>query len=237
MPLGIFAVVSAIAVGGTLGARLGKHLPDKLKEAMPLAFALASMAMGMSGIVKMHALPVVILSLLLGTAIGTLCNIEKLLRHGGERVASLFAGNIMADGHGKERYLHIFSVAAILFCTGPTGIYGSMVSSITGDHSMLFSKCFLDLFTAGVFAASIGNAVTILAVPVFAVFMFFWFLAGAIAPLITPEMFADFSSVGGMLIFATGFRIAEIKMFPVADMLPAMLLAMPISYLWALLPL
>lgn len=33
-------------------------------------------------------------------------------------------------------------------------------------------------------------------------------------------------------MFATGFRICGIKIFPVANMLPALILAMPISSLW-----
>jgi uncharacterized protein len=33
---------------------------------------------------------------------------------------------------------------------------------------------------------------------------------------------------------ATGFRICGIKIFPVANFLPALVLAMPISYLWTM---
>lgn len=33
-------------------------------------------------------------------------------------------------------------------------------------------------------------------------------------------------------IFATGFRMVKIKNFPIADMIPAMILVMPLSYIW-----
>ena len=39
-------------------------------------------------------------------------------------------------------------------------------------------------------------------------------------------------SYGGVLMLATGLRIANIKSFPIADMLPAMVLVMPVSALW-----
>jgi hypothetical protein len=34
-------------------------------------------------------------------------------------------------------------------------------------------------------------------------------------------------------MLATGFRICGIKQFPVASMIPALLLVMPLSYVWA----
>jgi uncharacterized membrane protein YqgA involved in biofilm formation len=46
-------------------------------------------------------------------------------------------------------------------------------------------------------------------------------------------MIADFSACGGLILLATGFRIAEIKNFAVANMLPALFLVLPISALWA----
>ena len=56
--------------------------------------------------------------------------------------------------------------------------------------------------------------------------------ATLILPLTTPAMMADFTAVGGLLLLATGLRICGIKMFAVVNMLPALLLAMPLSALW-----
>ncbi|PHP44933.1 DUF554 family protein, partial [Salmonella enterica] len=58
--------------------------------------------------------------------------------------------------------------------------------------------------------------------------------ATLILPLTTPLMMGDFSAVGGLLLVATGLRVCGIKMFPVVNMLPALLLAMPISAAWAM---
>jgi uncharacterized membrane protein YqgA involved in biofilm formation len=33
-------------------------------------------------------------------------------------------------------------------------------------------------------------------------------------------------------MLATGFRMVQLKMFPTADMIPAMVIIMPISWLW-----
>jgi uncharacterized membrane protein YqgA involved in biofilm formation len=52
-------------------------------------------------------------------------------------------------------------------------------------------------------------------------------------------MIADFKACGGFVLVATGLRIMKVKDFPVADMTLAMVLVMPVSYLWVtyLLPL
>lgn len=237
MPVGIVSDVLCIFIGGIIGTFGGKRLPDKLKESLPMAFAMAAMAMGITSMVKMRSLPVVILSLLLGVIIGSLCNLEKLMRHFGEWVA----GMMMRGGHeeptARARNLEYFAIAVILFCTGPTGIYGVIQASMTGDNSLLYTKSLLDIFTAAIFAANAGLVICFLAGPVFMVFTTFFLLSGFVAPYITPEMLADFSGCGGLLILATGFRMAEIKMFHVTDMLPALVLVMPLSYIWSLLPL
>ncbi len=48
----------------------------------------------------------------------------------------------------------------------------------------------------------------------------------------TPAMIGDFKACGGILLLATGFRMIKVKMFPTADMIPAMVLVMPISRFW-----
>ena len=34
-------------------------------------------------------------------------------------------------------------------------------------------------------------------------------------------------------MLATGFRMVKLKMFPIAEMIPAMILVMPLSWLWS----
>ena len=33
-------------------------------------------------------------------------------------------------------------------------------------------------------------------------------------------------------MLATGFRMVKLKNFPIADMIPAMIIVMPLSYIW-----
>ena len=114
-----------------------------------------------------------------------------------------------------------------------TGIYGSMVAGMSGDNSVLFAKSILDIFTAMIFACSLGAVVCVVAIPQFLFFLFLFILGGLIIPHTTPAMIADFKACGGILMLATGFRMIRVRMFPIADMLPAMVLVMPVSALWS----
>ena len=74
--------------------------------------------------------------------------------------------------------------------------------------------------------------VAAVAIPQCVIFLAIFAAAKFIFPLTTPDMIADFKACGGFLLLATGFRIAKIHNFPVADMIPAMVLVMPVSWFW-----
>lgn len=81
-------------------------------------------------------------------------------------------------------------------------------------------------------ACHLGAVTSLVAVPQAAVFFALFFAAKAIYPLTMPTMIGDFKACGGFLFIATGCRIAKMQDFPVADMIPAMVLVMPLSALW-----
>ena len=225
MPIGVLCNVLAVAVGGLLGAKFSKHLSQELKEKLNLIFGVCSMGIGISSIVLMQNMPAVILAMILGTIIGIVVHLGKHIENGGKRLAKLIPGQGEADNG-------LLVTTIVLFCASGTGIYGSIVSGMSGDHSILLAKSILDIFTAMIFACSLGMVTSLVAVPQFIIFMMLFLCAKLIFPLTTPTMVNDFKACGGLIMLATGFRIAKIKDFPIADMIPAMILVWPISYAW-----
>ena len=141
-------------------------------------------------------------------------------------------GRMVSGEAEREAYLALLVTAIVLFCANGTGIYGSLDAGMTGNLTILLAKAVLDFFTAIAFACTLGPVLAVVAVPQFCVFTVLFLLAKLIFPLTTPSMIADFKSVGGFLLIATGCRIAKMEDFPIADMIPAMLLVMPISWMW-----
>lgn len=118
------------------------------------------------------------------------------------------------------------------------GVLGTVFSKklstrFTTELNKVFGVCAIGMGISSVPLMQNMPAVTsLVAVPQVAVFFALFFAAKAIYPLTTPTMIGDFKACGGFLLIATGCRIAKMQDFPVADMIPAMVLVMPLSALW-----
>ncbi len=234
MPVGVMVNAMSVFLGGIIGALLGNKIPERLRNTLPLILGVASMSMGVVSMTKMKVLPAVILAVILGTTIGELVKFEKGIEWGVARACTLIE-KMLPDNNDIENQKEIMEKiigVLILFCASGTGVFGALQSGMTGDHTILLTKSILDLFSAIIFAASLGYIVSVIFIPQFVVLIALFLGATAIMPMTTPEMLADFNATGGILMLATGLRISDIKSFPIANMLPAMVIIMPISYLW-----
>lgn len=233
MPTGIIINTIAIAAGGVLGAAIGEKIPGEFKEKLNMIFGACAMSMGIASIVLMVNMPAVIFAVILGTVFGMVVHLgDKINKAAGGMQAVI--GKFIKTGCSmpEAEFMATLITVIVLFCASGTGIYGSLVSGMDGDHSVLIAKSILDLFTAMIFACSPGMVVAVIAVPQFVIFFLLFLLAGVIYPLTTPAMINDFKACGGIIMLATGFRMIKVKMFPTADMIPAMILAMPFSWVW-----
>ncbi|EEU3019628.1 DUF554 domain-containing protein [Escherichia coli] len=225
---------AAVIVGGLFGALIGTRIPDRVKTALPLTFGLCSVGLGINLVIKVKYMPAVVLAMVIGAIIGEMFFLEKQIG----RIAGTTRGLINrifppVQGLTHDEFTEKFVAILVLFCASGTGIFGAMHEGMTGDPSILYIKTVLDLFTAAIFATMLGFSVMTIGVPLIIVQVALAMLAVYILHLITPDMMADFSCVGGLIMVATGLRICNIKAFPVANMLPGLILVMPISALWA----
>ena len=231
MPAGLITDVCALGIGGLLGGLFGKRLSAPMKETLNHTFGFCAIFISVTLMVKMHALAPVVLSVVLGAVLGELLHLEDTLQ-------KLFARKFTARFYGGEApdaaRDNTFRAVAVLFCCSGTGWYGALNEGFTGDSSILLTKAILDFFTAVIFAAALGRRVSLLAVPQLLIFLVFFGVSRLVGPLLSPEMLADFSAVGGVVELATGMRIAGIKRdTKVLNLVPAMLLVFPVSALWA----
>lgn len=234
MPTGIVINCLSVLLGGGLGALFADKVPEKLKTELTQIFGVCALGMGISSVILMKNMPAVVFSVVLGTALGLLSNLGSWISKGAAWMQKPVAKLVKKPSTAlpQEEYTAMLVTVIVLFCASGTGIYGSLDSGISGDHTILISKSILDFFTAMIFACTIGMAVPLVAVPQLVIFLLIFALAKVIYPLTTPDMIADFKACGGFLLLATGFRIAGIKAFPTADMIPAMVLVMPVSWMW-----
>ena len=234
MPIGVIINTIAIFLGGIAGALLGNKLPEKYKEQLNFIFGLCSMGMGISSIVLMKYMPAVVFALIIGTIVGLVFNLGDKVYELCSKLQKVMIRIVPKKETNKSEteFLATLITVIVLFCSSGMGIYGSLSEGMTGDSSLLITKSILDFFTAAIFACNLGYIVSLIAVPQFVIFTTLFLSASFIVPLTTPDMIADFKACGGFLMVAAGFRILKLKMFPVVDMVPAMILVMPFSWLW-----
>lgn len=223
MPIGVIIDAAAVLLGGLCGALIKGKISQQIASQLNLVFGACSMAMGISSIFLMKHMPAVVFSLILGSTAGLLLGLGRRINSAAQR---------FVQSQDLE-HSQLLVTAIVLFCASGTGIYGSIAAGFTGDHSILIAKAILDFFTAAIFACSLGPVVSLIALPQVCIFLLLFLLAGVIYPLTSDDMIADFKACGGVIMLATGFRMANIRNFPVADMTPAMVLVLPVSFLWA----
>ncbi|MCE0492579.1 DUF554 domain-containing protein [Vibrio salinus] len=226
---------TAIILGGIIGTVGGTKVPQRIRERMPMVFGLTSMGLGIAMIMKVKLLPAVVLAMLIGTLIGEIFDLEEKIKSLAHFLKDFIERTLPKPNSSisQNEYIEAFISVLILFSVSGTGIFGSMNEGVTGDPTLLIVKSFLDFFTAIIFAIRLGFPVASLAIPQTIVQAVLYYSASSIMPLTNDVMIADFSAVGGLVMLATGFRICGILQFPVANMLPALIIAMPISALWA----
>lgn len=234
MPIGVIINTIAIFLGGIAGALLGDKLPEKYKEQLNLIFGLCSMGMGISSIVLMKYMPAVVFALIIGTIVGLVFKLGDKVYELCSKLQKVMIRIVpkKETNMSETEFLATLITVIVLFCSSGMGIYGSLSEGITGDSSLLITKSILDFFTAAIFACNLGYIVSLIAVPQFVIFTTLFLSASFIVPLTTPDMIADFKACCGFLMVAAGFRILKLKMFPVVDMIPAMILVMPFSWFW-----
>lgn len=234
MPTGVIINASAVLLGGIFGGFFGNKLSEDFKEKLNLIFGVCSMGMGIFSIAPMKNMPAVIFAVILGTILGLIIHLGTIFNKAAvlmqRPITKMIPTENLSISH--DDFVSLMVTATVLFCASGTGIYGALDEGMSGDLTILVSKSILDFFTAAIFAASLGYAVSIIALPQFIIFFILFLLASFIIPYTNNTMILDFKACGGFLMLATGFRMAKIKMFPIAEMIPAMIIVMPLSALW-----
>ena len=232
--LGPYINSTALVAGGLLGAALGKIVPRRVKEALPMTCGILAVGIGTLLIQKVHAFPAVALALLAGALIGEILFLERGLEIGVHwiraRITRLFPKK--PDTPVNDNFVVKYVTILVLFCASGMGIFGATHEGMTGDPNILLAKSVLDLFTAMIFATDLGLAVVLIGIPQFLIQSGLFLAAHQLTSLATPTMLADFSACGGIIMLATGLRICGIKIFPIVNMLPALLLIFPASVAW-----
>ena len=233
--LGTIINSAAIVAGGLAGHFTGKIFRQEQQDALNMAcgisvlfIAIAGAMQGMlqidGGTLVSGRSMLVVLCLAIGTVIGEMIGIENGFERFGEWL-KMKTGN-----SGDQQFVHAFVTASLTVCIGAMAIVGAIQDGISGDYSTLAVKSVLDLIIIAVMTSSMGKGCAFSAIPVFVFEGLVTLLARLVAPVMTQQAVANLSLIGSVLIFCVGVNLVWGKKIRVANMLPAVVLAVAEAY-------
>lgn len=215
---GVLVNVLTVLIGSTLGLLLKKQIPEKLTTAVMTAIGLCTVAIGVTGVIKGQNQLVMIISLVLGTIIGTLIDVDGKLTKIGDKLQKKKGGN------EKSTFSQGFVTASLLFCVGAMTIVGSMNAGISGDNQMLYTKSVLDLISSTMLGASLGIGVLFSSVFVLVFQGGLVALSMVLGSFLNDFAVAELICAGSVMIIALGLNLIGITKIKVANLLPGLVL-------------
>lgn len=234
--LGTIINVAAIIIGGLLGMFCGRLLKPRLQETLNLACGVCVLFIGVAGALEgllsveggrivSGGSMLVIGCLAIGALVGELLNLEDKFERFGEWL-KLKTGNA-----GEMTFVDGFVTASLTVCIGAMAIVGSIEDGIFGDYSILATKAVLDLIIILVMTCAMGKGCIFSAIPVGVLQGSVTLLSRLIRPLMTDAAMANLSTVGSILIFCVGLNLVWGKKVRVANLLPAIVVAVAAAFL------
>ncbi|WP_208587183.1 DUF554 domain-containing protein [Gracilibacillus suaedae] len=204
---------------GTIIGLIFSNIPERVKNTALQGIGLVVALIGIQMAIQADNIILILLSLLLGSIIGTGVHLEDKLNILGQKLE----GKISKDGNGN--LTEGFITATLIFVIGAMSIVGALDGGLRGDHEVLYTKAFLDGFMAMVLTTTLGYGVIFSVIPVI-------LYQGSIALLAVqinnwlPQSILDgfineVTAIGGLLILAIGLNILNITKIKIGDFLPA----------------
>lgn len=236
----IGTIINAVCIiaGGIIGAFAANWLTATAQNRIKLLLAIATTYVATEmiwrgvngGFLKcLGQFGIAFLSLIVGNAIGMGLRLQKGLNRLGQIAKKHMA---KGDDPGGHRFNEGFITCTILFCVGPMAIIGAMEDGLTGNFKVLALKGAMDgLATIG-FTAMFGWGSAVSVIPVVAYQGTLTICAGMLEPVLTEPMIDSIRVTGGMLVYCITVVVLEIRKVPLANYLPALVVAPLLTWWW-----
>ena len=234
--LGTIVNCITVVAGALLGILLSRVFSkysrlSTVPEAAMKAISVFVIFVGIKGALVSDKDLVILLSLVLGTVIGTALDIDGLLERFGLFVERKFVRgkNAVVGGTNNDSQKSIskgFISTTLTCCIGALSIMGALNSGLSGgaDQELLYTKAVLDFITAIVFASAFGGVGAMLAaVPIFIYQGAIELGASALSGILSGSI-NEISATGSIIVIALGLNMVGATKIKIANMLPAIFL-------------
>lgn len=234
--LGTIINSTGILAGGLLGLLLGRFVKDNVQDSLTKTCGICTLFIGLAGAMEgmlriqdgglaSAGSMLIIGCLAIGTLLGELLNIEHAFEQFGQWL------KIKTGNAGEKGFVDAFVTASLTVCIGAMAIIGSIQDGIAGDYSILAAKAVLDLIIIMVMTCAMGKGCIFSAIPVALLQGSITLLASLLRPVMTDGALSNLSLIGSILIFCVGVNLVWGKKLRVANMLPAVIIAVIAAFL------
>lgn len=222
IPTGALANAATIIVGSLAGCMLHSRFPERIRTIVFQGLGLCTLLIGLQMAFKVHDILVVIFSILVGGILGELCRLDTLLERLGNRCKKML-------GSANPQFTKGLVTASLIYCIGAMAIVGSIEEGVNNDPTILYTKAILDGFASVALASSFGSGVLFSFIPVLLYQGALTLCAGYLQQYVSPELIAQLSATGGLLIVGISITLLEIKQIRLSNLLPALPLVLLFS--------
>lgn len=235
--------VATVLAGTTAGLLLRKTLPGRVRDAVPQALGVFTIALGLRQALETTNVLVMLGGLLSGCLIGSWLGLDRKLdsllfrserrlvereTEGEERSASDGRTLSVLDSaaRGAIRSGGVADAAllpSLVFCVGPMTLLGAIQDGARGEPGLLIVKAVMDGLAAVAFAAGLGAGVYLSAGVVLGFQGALTLAAGFVSPLLSDRVITETTAVGGLIVVAIGIKLLKLRSLPVVDYLPALI--------------
>lgn len=225
--IGTIVNTSCIIVGSVVGSFLKKGVKPQYQTALFNAIGVSTLVMGANAFCQnmpKSQFPVLfIVSMAVGSLIGYVLDLDG-------RFSRLVDSRKGSAENGEKRLSEGLSTGILLYCIGTFSMLGPVLSALNGDNTYLFTNATLDLITSAVLASTYGIGMVWAAPVLFCWQGMFYLIAKLSESAISPELVAELSIIGGILITASGLNILKLKDCKTLNMLPSLFIP-PVFFL------
>jgi len=220
---GTLVNVGAVIAGSLLGLVIHKQMPEKITKLVFQAIGLFTLFLGFTMAGKTSNYLILIFSLVIGSIIGELLNIEKQINKLSDWIKA-------KSGSSNAKFSEGFLTSFLLFCMGSMTILGAIEEGMGGSSDLLLAKSILDGFSSIALSAAMGIGVLFSAIPLLIYQGGLTLFAGYLQDYLTTPMINELSAVGGIILIGLGINVLEIKQIRVINMIPALLVAIVLAW-------
>ena len=128
----------AVVVGGLVGMFVGKLLQERLRTSVMAALSLMTIGIAVPGLLKSNNALIPIISMVVGTLIGELLDIDSAVNKLGEKLQKRFSGSRVTEGFVTGSL--VFAVGALADMIGESEAMAIRSKSLNYDYLSISSS-------------------------------------------------------------------------------------------------